>query len=51
MMLCGKQGLYLLLPSSRAHMEAGRLKSSFSVEVEEREEMLTWFDFPLGITQ
>lgn len=33
MMLCGKQGLYLQLPSSRAHMEAGRLKSSFSVEV------------------
>lgn len=50
MMLCGKQGLYLLLPSSRAHMEAGRLKSS-SGEVEEREEMLIWFDFPLGITQ
>lgn len=51
MMLCGKQGLYLQLPSSRAHMEARRLKSSFSVEVEKREKMLIWFDFPLGITQ
>lgn len=51
MMLCGEQGLYLQLPSSRAHMEAGRLKSSFSVEVEEREEMLIRFDFLLGITQ
>lgn len=51
MMLRGKEELYLQLSSSRAHMEARRLKSSFSVEVEKRGEMLIWFDFPLGMTQ
>lgn len=50
-MLCAKQGLYLQLPSSRGHVEARMLKFSFSVEVEKREEMLIWLDFPLGMTQ
>lgn len=50
-MLSAKQGLYLQLPSSRGHVEATMLKFSFSVEVEKREEMLMWLDFPLGITQ